>query len=173
MATGNHAADNFSEIWKLAKSKYEKDAGVHLKDHPFARQLERCQGRPKEISALFARETKALDKLSDNRMTTWCQNIADVLLTCSAMLNNGIGPVSNFFVPYRRSILEHPVHRYILPDKWSFPVSVFFFRYAPVLNPLSHICVTLRLTPTGNEGYHIKTGYPNPRLYLRTHKLLP
>ena len=106
MSATNQAAgpstDNFSAIFNVASTEYQRLTGKSLDTHPFAAQLDTCQS-PDAVSNVLRTQARAFSKFreGDERLMAWLDPTISILLAFSDTLGEGIGLVSN---------LDHFVH---------------------------------------------------------------
>jgi hypothetical protein len=94
--------DNFTAIFGIAASEYQRVTGKPLDTHPFATQLDKCDG-PQSFSIVLRTQAQALgafckgnDKLE---LMAWLDPIIHILFTFSATLAEGTGIVSHIILP--------------------------------------------------------------------------
>ena len=89
------STDNFTAIFNAATIEYQTVTGNRLDTHPFAAQLDTCDG-PKAVSDLLRGQAQAFSKFrkSDEKLMAWLDPIVHILFTFSATLGEGIGLVS-------------------------------------------------------------------------------
>ena len=91
---------NFAAIFQAALNEYEKVTRKPLRTHPFATQLDSCDG-PQAISNVFQSQSQAFNKFhnGDGTLMAYLGPTVDILFTFSEILGEGIGLVSHFTCP--------------------------------------------------------------------------
>jgi hypothetical protein len=113
-------------IFDAASTEYHRVTGNHLDTHPFATQLDACEG-PNAISDLFRKHTQAFIQFrkGDDKLMTLLDPIISILFTFSATLGEGIGLVSASS-SFTMTPLRHLVCSHSHLQRQSLPESPFF-----------------------------------------------
>jgi len=94
--------DNFTAIFEVAASEYQRVTGKPLDAHPFATQFEKCDS-PQSFSNVLRTQAQALGAPSKSNdkleLMAWLDPIIHILYTFSATLGEGIGIVSHVVLP--------------------------------------------------------------------------
>ena len=94
--------DNFTAIFGIAASEYQRVTGKPLDTHPFATLLDKCDG-PQSFSIVLRTQAQALSssRKGDDKLElmAWLDPIIHILFTFSATLAEGTGIVSNIILP--------------------------------------------------------------------------
>ena len=94
--TAGPSTDNFSAIFNVASTEYQRLTGKSLDTHPFAAQLDTCQN-PEAVSDVLRNQAQAFSKFreGDERLMAWLDPTISILLAFSDTLGEGIGLVSD------------------------------------------------------------------------------
>ena len=96
------STDNFTAIFEVAASEYQRVTGKPLDTHPFATQLDKCDS-PQSFSNVLQTQARALSapRQGDDKveLMAWLDPIVHILFTFSATLGEGIGIVSHLVLP--------------------------------------------------------------------------
>jgi len=94
--------DNFTAIFEVAASEYQRVTGKPVDTHPFATRLDKCDS-PQSFSNVLRTQAQALSALrrGDDKpeLMAWLDPIVHILFTFSATLGEGIGIVSHIIPP--------------------------------------------------------------------------
>ena len=167
----SRSTENFTAIFGVAASEYQRVTGKPLDTHPFATQLDKCDS-PQSFSNVLRMQAQALGafRKGDKKLElmTWLDPIVHILFTFSATLGEGIGIVSHVIHPVLSSF---NVIR--LSDILTSQNDLHWYRCSSrcrSLFPSTLLCVCLILKFTGSErcrGRKRRTHSP-----LRAHSLL-
>jgi hypothetical protein len=126
--TAGPSTDNFSAIFNVASTEYQRLTGKYLDTHPFAAQLDTCKN-PEAISNVLRTQARAFSKFreGDERLMAWLDPTICILLTFSDTLGEGIGLVS--VVHLHITVLGPSILRHSHLLKRSLPGSVSFSEY--------------------------------------------
>ena len=165
--------ENFTAIFEVAASEYERVTGKPLDTHPFAIQiqLDECDS-PQSFSNVLRTQAQALSASrkgdKELELMAWLDPIVHILFTFSATLGEGIGivshiilPVLSFFNATRLSAIltsQNNLHWYRCSSRCR----------SLLPNTLSRGCLILKFT--GSERCRGRTRHTHPP--LRTHSLL-
>ena|SRR5260221_2710779 len=168
----SRSTENFTAIFEVAASEYQRVTGKPLDTHPFATQLDKCDS-PQSFSNVLRTQAQALSAVCKGdkklELMTWLDPIVHILFTFSAALGEGIGIVSHIILPVLSffnairllAILasQNNLHWYRCSSRCRF------------LSPsiLSRVCLILKFT--GSERCRGRTRHTHPP--LRAHSLLP
>jgi len=105
MSTSNQTAGpshDFTTIFEIAKSEYQKVTGKSLDTHTFAAKLVGCDS-PEAFSNVLQMQAKAFSEFckGDEKLMKWLRPIVHVLFTFSGTIGEGVGIVSHRFRPVR------------------------------------------------------------------------
>ena len=135
--TAGPSTNNFTAIFNVASTEYQKLTGKSLDTHPFAAQLDTCKN-PEAVSSVLRTQAQAFSKFceGDERLMAWLDPTICILLTFSDTLGEGIGLVSD---PsnLRMTGFEHLIIRHSHLLKLYLPGSVSFSEYVFPPRPLS------------------------------------
>ena len=127
--TAGPSTDNFSAIFNVALTEYQRLTGKSLDNHPFAAQLDTCK-TPEAISNVLRTQAQAFSKFheGDERLMAWLDPTISILLMFSDTIGEGISLVSN---PsnLRMTGFEHLIIRHSHLLKLYLPGSVPFSGY--------------------------------------------
>ena len=104
------STDEFTPIFNVASTEYARVTGKRLDTHPFAAQLDACDG-PKAVSDLLRTQAQAFNKFrkGDEKLMAVLDPTVHILFTFSATLGDGIGLVSHL-VSFGMATLQHHVY---------------------------------------------------------------
>ena len=133
--TAGPSTNNFTAIFNVASTEYQKLTGKSLDTHPFAAQLDTCKN-PEAVSSVLRTQAQAFSKFceGDERLMAWLDPTIRILLMFSDMLGEGIGLVSNSSNLWMTGF-EHLIIRHSHLLKRFLPGSVSFSEYVS-LRPL-------------------------------------
>ena len=131
--TAGPSTNNFTAIFNVALTEYQKLTGKSLDTHPFAAQLDTCKS-PEVVSNVLRTQAQAFSKFceGDERLMAWLDPTIRILLMFSDTL--GIGLVSNPSNLWMTGF-EHLIIRHSHLLKRSLPGLVSFSEYVS-LRPL-------------------------------------
>ena len=93
--------DNFTAIFEVAASEYQRVTGKPLDTHPFATQLDKCDS-PQSFSNVLRTQAQALSASRKGdvkfELMAWLDPIVHILFTFSATLGEGIGIVCHIIL---------------------------------------------------------------------------
>jgi len=115
MSTSNQSAgpstsiDNFTAIFNAASTQYARITGKRLETHPFATQIEACNG-PKAVSDLLQTQAQSFGQFrkGNEKLMAVLDPTVHILYTFSATLGEGICLVSPL-VLFGRATLQHHI----------------------------------------------------------------
>ena len=85
-------SSNFQTIFNVALTKYTKQTGKDLRDHPLAHRINSCQS-PDSVLDIFQEQSRAFDefKNGDTKLFKWLRPVVDVLhaLSTNPILSDG------------------------------------------------------------------------------------
>ena len=133
--TAGPSTNNFTAIFNVASTEYQKLTGKTLDTHPFAAQLDTCKN-PEAVSNVLRTQAQAFSKFceGDERLMAWLDPTIRILLMFSDTLGEGIGLVSNSSNLWMTGF-EHLIIRHSRLLKRSLPGLVSFLEYVS-LRPL-------------------------------------
>ena len=105
MSTSHQTAGpshDFTAIFEVAKSEYQKITGKSLDTHTFAAKLVGCDS-PEAFSNVLQMQAEAFSRFckSDEKLMKWLRPIVHVLVTFSGTIGEGAGIVCHLFRPVR------------------------------------------------------------------------
>ena len=140
------STSNFQAILNAALTKYIKETGTDLHNHPLASEIDCCDS-PDSILNVFEEQAQAFEEFrkGDTKLFKWIRPVVEVLYTLSSngALGDSASLVSSVTVLLYFFDILYP--RYFRPQKRSSAVSGFFYLCAaPSLypsHPLSHFAL--------------------------------
>ena len=136
--TAGPSTDNFSAIFNVASTEYQRLTGKSLDTHPFAAQLDTCQN-PEAILNVLRTQAQAFNKFheGDERLMVWLGPTIHILLKISDTLGGGISLVSDL-VHFAHDRFEPLTIRYSHLLKLFLLGSVSFSGYVFTSGPYRH-----------------------------------
>ena len=128
--TAGPSTDNFTAIFHLASTEYQRVTGKRLDTHPSAAQLDTCDS-PEAVSTILRAQAQAFSEFhkGSERLMALLDPIVHILFTFSATLGEGIGLVSHFRPSSGKTFLQSLVCSHSRQPKQSLPASAFSSGY--------------------------------------------